>query len=177
MKHLLLLVSFSISLLAVAQTDTCKFSALYSDDNTTRIEGCMKNGYAEGLWKEYYLETKQLRFIWTFSKGLKTGPYKALYDNGSIEAAGTYKNGTLDDSLKMYDRNGKLLEIQIWKAAPGEKSSDLIKTISLSNTRPDGTVEMDGTKMYIWRDGKKEFVEDIGFPIEEPKKEKKNKKK
>ena len=49
----------------------------------------------------------------------------------------------------------KLIEIEIWKANPDSKFSNMVESISYDKTRKsDGTMESKDGKKYIWMDGK-----------------------
>ena len=111
-----------------------------------------------GVWEDWLKEENYKRFDWTYKDNIKDGPYTAFRKDGSIEAKGFYKNGALSDTLKVYDLKGQLQEMEIWIVNAGGKSSTNIKTIYLTDKRSDGTIEILDGKIYVWKNGKKEFM-------------------
>jgi hypothetical protein len=168
-----ILIAFYTST-AFGQVEKCDYKVFYNPDQTKREEGCVENGKRTGEWKEYTEGTNRVRFTWTYVNNRKDGPYKALYEDGTVEAAGRYTDDMLDDSLKMYNRKGELVEIEIWKSNGG--SISLVKTIQLSDQRPDGTIDVIDGKIYMWRDGEKVLVDSIDIPVETKKKKKRKEK-
>ncbi|MBS1635170.1 MAG: hypothetical protein JST26_04550 [Bacteroidetes bacterium] len=137
---------------------------IYSQDGISYYKGKYENTdfIMNGLWEDWNIKYNYKRFTWTFVDGYKTGPYTAFRKNGTIEATGHYIHGTLTDTLKLYDEKGGLQEMQIWKANENGGSSDLVNTIYLTDTKSDGTPEVIDSKIYIWKNGKKEYLSDVG---------------
>ncbi|MCD6019891.1 MAG: hypothetical protein K0S53_3012 [Bacteroidetes bacterium] len=137
---------------------------VYSEDSISYYKGRFENlkFNMNGIWEDWIVNPHYKKYVWTFVNGYKTGPYTAFRQNGSVEATGHYLNGTLTDTLKMFDEKGILQAIQIWKIKNGGKESDLVRTIHLTAKKPDGTPEVIDGKIYIWRNGKKEFQKNVG---------------
>ncbi len=130
---------------------------IYSQDSISYYKGKYENTdfNMNGIWEDWNIKYNYKRFAWTFLNGYKTGPYTAFRKNGSIEATGHYLNGTLTDTLKLFDEKGILQEMQIWKVKDDESGSDLVKSIYLTDKKSDGTPEVIDGKIYIWKNGKR----------------------
>lgn len=111
-----------------------------------------------GVWQEWEGTPAYKRFEWNYSNDRKDGPYTVYRRDGSVEATGYYKNGTLADTLKTYDKDGKLQQMDVWKPEEDGESSTLINTIYLSDVKADGTTELIKGKIYIWENGKKKCI-------------------
>lgn len=137
---------------------------IYSEDSISYYKGKYENLELNmnGIWEDWNIKYNYKRFAWTFLNGYKTGPYTAFRKNGSIEATGHYFKGTLTDTLKLFDEKGILKEMQIWKVKDDGRGSDLVNTIYLTDKKSDGTPEVIDGKIYIWKNGKKERLSDIG---------------
>lgn len=137
---------------------------IYSQDSIWYYKGKYENMEFKmnGLWEEWIIKYNYKRFAWTFLDGYKTGPYTAFRKNGSIEAIGHYLNGTLTDTLKLFNEKGILQEMEIWKVKDDGSGSELVNTIYLTDKKADGTPEVIDGKIYIWKNGKKEFLSDVG---------------
>lgn len=137
---------------------------IYSQDSISYYKGKYENTdfNMNGVWEDWNIKYNYKRFAWTFLNGYKTGPYTAFRKNGSIEATGHYLNGTLTDTLKLFDEKGNLQEMQIWKVKDDGEGSDLLNTIYLTDKKSDGTVEVIDGKIYVWKNGKKEFLSNLG---------------
>lgn len=136
---------------------------IYSEDSTSYYKGIFGNlkFNINGAWEDWIINPNYKKYVWTFVNGTKTGPYTAFRQNGSIEATGHYLNGTLTDTLKMYDEKGILQTLQIWKLKNEGKESNLVRTIHLTDKKADGTPEVIDGKIYIWKNGKKVFQKNI----------------
>lgn len=147
------------------EIDTKTFKAkLYTRDSSTFYIGTYNSTkfIRNGIWEEWASKSNFKRFTWTFVDDIKHGPYIAHRLNGTIEASGHYYKGTISDTLKLFDTEGKLIEMQIWKPeADGSKSTE-INTIYLTDIKSDGTPEVIDGKIYIWKKGKKEYISDVG---------------
>ncbi|MCE3228939.1 MAG: hypothetical protein K0S32_3490 [Bacteroidetes bacterium] len=138
---------------------TLKAKIYLADGNFLIGKYADRNFKVNGTWEDWEGTPKYKRFEWTYVDGVKEGPYKALRRNGTVEAAGYYKKGTLSDSLKYYDEKGKLEQIEIWKVEGDGETSTLVNTIYFTDKKSDGTPEVIDGKLYIWKNGKKEFVQ------------------
>ena len=72
-----------------------------------------------------------------------------------------YTNGNLSDTLKLYDEKGVLQSIEVWQVNADGKGSTGINTIYLTDTKPEGSVEVIDGKIYIWKEGKKTFLQNL----------------
>lgn len=147
------------------EIDTKTFKAkLYTRDSSTFYLGTYDDDkfIRNGLWEQWEIKPNFNRFTWTFLNDIKHGPYTVHRKNGAIEATGYYYNGTISDTLKLFDNKGKLTEMQIWKPNDDGKSSSHVNTIYLTDSKSDGTPEVIDGKIYIWKNGKKEYLSEIG---------------
>lgn len=142
------------TLIAKVYTQDGKFYLKGKYDN--KGKGMIMNG----IWEDWVKDANFKRFEWTFVNDIKNGPYTAYREDGSTEAKGYYKNGTIDDSLKLYDTKGIIQEIQIWEAGEKGASSSLVNTIYLTDKKSDGTIEVIDGKIYSWLNGNKELIPD-----------------
>jgi antitoxin component YwqK of YwqJK toxin-antitoxin module len=125
-------------------TKTLK-AKIYSGDSSSYYVGTYDNSkfIRNGIWEEWDQKANFKRYVWTFTNDKKHGPYKAYRRDGSLEATGHYYYGTISDTLKLYDRNGRVKELQIWKADSDGKESIHLSTIYVDSTRfeePDETI-------------------------------------
>ncbi len=140
------------------EIDTKTFKAkLYTRDSTSYYVGIYDNNkfIRNGIWELWEIKPNFKRFTWTFLDDIKHGPYTAHRRDGTVEATGHYYNGTISDTLKLFDKKGVLQEIQIWKVNEDGKSSSNVNTIYLSDIKSDGTPEMIDGVLYMWQNGKK----------------------
>lgn len=136
---------------------------IYNEDSTSYYKGIFENMKfnMNGIWEDWIINPNYKKYVWTFVNGNKTGPYTAYRQNGTIEASGHYYNGTVTDTLKLFDDKGILQTLQVWKLKNDGKESNLVRTIHLTDKKPDGTPEVINGKVYIWKNGKKEFKNNV----------------
>lgn len=103
------------------------------NDGVTYLKGFFdnKDSIMNDVWEEWMVKEKYKRFEWTFENDEKNGPYKAFRKNGSIEASGFYKKGTLSDTLSYFNERGKCYKKEIWKPSPSFTFSTLVETIEI----------------------------------------------
>jgi len=137
-----------------AKTFKAKF---YSRDSSTFYLGTYTDTkfMRNGTWEQWEIRSNFRRFTWTFVNDVKHGPYSVHRQDGSIEATGHYFNGTISDTLKIFDKKGVLTEMQIWKPNTEGTGSSHVNTIYLTDIKSDGTPEMIDGKLFMWKDGKK----------------------
>jgi antitoxin component YwqK of YwqJK toxin-antitoxin module len=137
-------------------TKTLK-AIIYSRDSSTFYKGTYdsREFIRNGLWENWEIKSNFKRFTWTYLNDIKHGPYIGHRKDGTIEATGHYYNGTIADTLKIFDKKGVLQEMQIWKVDEDGKSSTNVNTIYLSDIKSDGTPEMIDGVLYMWQNGKK----------------------
>ena len=142
-----------------SQTDSCRLAKTYFPDGKVETEGCIKNGKKEGIWKNYtnYDGYHYVRFLWTYKNDLKDGPYQALGETGIVEAKGSYKLGSLSDTLKGYNDKGELTDYEVWKPSGGIGSSSICvsKKTLIKPEHPDGYNETIDGKTYTWMSGRR----------------------
>lgn len=138
------------------QSDSCILERNYFSTRKIESEGCIVRGKREGKWTQFveYNGKYYLRFIWTFKNGLKDGPYKAFFENGNIEIIGQWREGHLADTVKTFNINGELSEIDVWvpDMEPGSSHTIYHKKV-YKNSKPDNTIEKIDGKEYIWMNG------------------------
>tara|TARA_Y100000782_G_scaffold115634_1_gene163575 strand:+ start:41859 stop:43448 length:1590 start_codon:yes stop_codon:yes gene_type:complete len=86
---------------------------------TVKIEKTYYNGQPHGIWKEYDVEGNLVN-SWTYkygtllgegivdAAGVKQGPWKEYYPDGTLRAEGEYLDGERFKRWKFYFQNGKL---------------------------------------------------------------------
>lgn len=155
----IILTFLMVSSKAYAQNDSCNYKKTYFPSGKVEEEGCELNGKREGAWKDYeeYDGKYYVRFIWTYSNGLKDGPYKVLGEKGNIEAIGHYKSDCLTDTLKMFNENGQLASYSVWKILDEKRglSEKIFDKTIIESGKPDFTIETIDGKNYIWFSGKR----------------------
>lgn len=73
------------------------------------IQGMMKNGKREGLWKSFYEDGTPWSKT-TFKEGLKDGPTTTWYENGKMRYEGFYKDDDEKGVWKYYDEKGNFIK-------------------------------------------------------------------
>lgn len=153
-KVILLLPTFIGQLFC--QTDSCILERSYFSTKKIESEGCIVHGKREGKWTEFieYNDKYYMRFSWTYKNGLKDGPYEAFFENGNTEVIGQWREGRLVDTVKIFNIDGELSEINVWvpDTEPGSSHTIFHKKV-YKNPKPDNTIEkIDGID-YIWVNG------------------------
>jgi antitoxin component YwqK of YwqJK toxin-antitoxin module len=75
------------------------------NDTITAIEN-YKAGKPHGIWKTFYPSGSLLE-EYSFVNGIKTGPVKKYFTNGTIKYSGFYKNDTFDSTAVFFHLSGK----------------------------------------------------------------------
>jgi len=81
---------------------------LYNNGNV-RMEGVVKDGQREGLWKVYFDEGT----LWsegTYKNGKRNGEAKNYFPNGKLRYEGFFTDDKKSGHWKFYGEDGKLLE-------------------------------------------------------------------
>ena len=81
----------------------------YYDTGQVKMEGGMKDGQREGLWKAYFPDGRP-QSIGYFANGLRTGQATVYQVNGNLYEEGFYKEGKHCGKWKFYDEQGDLLK-------------------------------------------------------------------
>ncbi|MFL5764569.1 MAG: toxin-antitoxin system YwqK family antitoxin [Bacteroidia bacterium] len=71
-----------------------------------RIQGKMKDGKREGLWKSWYEDGKPWSET-TFKAGIRNGKTKTWYENGNPRYEGEYTNDNESGKWTYWDESGK----------------------------------------------------------------------
>lgn len=132
----------------------CDYRIYYYANGRKHQEGCLVNTKKEGAWKEYN-ELGWLRFEFNYKNDVKNGGYKVFFENGNINATGTYLNGAIHDTLTIYDLDHKLVSKSLWKPVGYKKSKEVWRKIYIKNAKSDGTIEVINGKKYVWSRGEK----------------------
>lgn len=131
------------------------FSLVYSQEKTNQVN---ENGNRHGFWKQYYPETKQLRYEGTFQNGKEIGPFK-FYCETCKKQPSVIKEFNSENNIarvQYFSKDGKLLtegqmedknRIGTWKYF--QKESD---KILLTEEYLDGVLH--GEKITYYENGK-----------------------
>ncbi|MDD3740699.1 MAG: hypothetical protein PHH30_05605 [Bacteroidales bacterium] len=71
-------------------------------------KGKYKLGEKTEIWKHYYNETDELRFVGAYKNGDPDGVHKWYYPDGKIELTGSYRMGKKQKNWKKFNEDGKL---------------------------------------------------------------------
>ncbi len=161
-KTALLLATF-ISLHSPAQEttkDTCKtknreYKTYYYSNGQKKEEGYLVNEKKEGIWKTYSENGNWKTFEWNYKSDEKNGLYKAFSKSGKVNAIGKYINGSISDTLTIFDEENKIVSKSVWKSTGYRKSQKIWQEIYAKDAKPDGTTEYIDGKKYYWQLGQK----------------------
>jgi antitoxin component YwqK of YwqJK toxin-antitoxin module len=132
----------------------CIYTIHKHSNGLTKEEGCLEDGKKQGVWK-VYTEEGWLHYEWTFLNDLKNGPYTVFFNTGNINAIGNYKNGSITDTLSVFDMNGKLVSKTLWQSINNKTSKIIWQKLYNKDAKPDGTKEIISGKIYVWNLGEK----------------------
>ena len=79
------------------------------ENGKVRMEGTIKDGKRDGVWKVYFEEGT----LWsegTYTIGKRNGEAKNFFPNGKLRYEGFFTDGKKSGHWKFYDEAGKLLE-------------------------------------------------------------------
>jgi antitoxin component YwqK of YwqJK toxin-antitoxin module len=79
------------------------------ENGQVEIQGMMKNGKREGLWKSFYEDGTPWSQT-TFKEGKKEGPTTTWYENGKKRYEGFYKNDLESGVWKYYDEKENFIK-------------------------------------------------------------------
>ncbi len=96
--------------------DSCRvmsgvWTEFYSDKNTVRNKGTLRNYKKEGKWEKYY-DTGIPREIIYYKNDKRHGENSYYYDNGSVFYITNYQNGKEIGAYKCYDKQTQKLTIK-----------------------------------------------------------------
>ncbi len=134
---------------------------IYTNDGRLFLKGRFNDTTytLNGVWEEWDRVENYRRFDLTYVNNIEIGPFTSYRKDGKLYAKGMKMNGVFSDTLKFYDKEGKLFELQLYIPDAKEKNgTKLIKTIYLSKIRSDGTIEKRKGKMYKWEDGESKLI-------------------
>lgn len=83
-------------------------SIIRYDNGAVKMQGKMKEGKREGLWKSFYENGKQWSES-TFTAGIKNGKTATWYENGNKRYEGFYSNDLESGKWTYWDETGKLV--------------------------------------------------------------------
>ena len=81
----------------------------YYKNGKIKIQGMMKDGNREGVWKSWYEDGTPWSET-TFIEGKKNGKTTTWYENGKKRYDGFYTNGIESGKWMIWDEKGKLIE-------------------------------------------------------------------
>lgn len=85
------------------------YQRVLSINGNVYLEGALKNGERDGLWKSYFPEGT----IWSetgFNEGEMDGETKTFFPNGKLRYSGIYSNGEKDGEWRFYDSTGAFIK-------------------------------------------------------------------
>jgi antitoxin component YwqK of YwqJK toxin-antitoxin module len=135
---------------------------IYTNDGKLFLLGRFNdtNCILNGKWEEWDRVENYKRFDMTFVNSVEEGPFISYRPDGKLYASGYKKDGAFNDTIKFYDKEGTVFEMQVWKADKKEKGgAKMVKKINLNDMRSDGTLETIKGKMYKWEDGERVEVD------------------
>jgi len=141
---------------------------IYTADGKLYLKGQYQDTSYQlnGIWEEWDRASNYKRFEITFFNNIENGPFTSFRDNGKIYVKGNKKNGVFSDTLKFYDKDENLFEIQVYKVdSKLKEGTKRIKTININAMRSDGTIEKIKGKLYRWQDGEKKEIDSDDVPI------------
>jgi len=82
---------------------------LYDETGKLQSEGYLENDSTKvGKWTEYY-PNGEIEYIWNYENRERNGICSTFYDNGVLESIMNMKNDEVNDTLIIYDSQGKIL--------------------------------------------------------------------
>ena len=141
---------------------------IYTADGKLYLKGKYQDTSYQlnGVWEEWDRAAKYKRFELTFVNNIENGPFTSFRDNGKIYVKGNKKNGVFSDTLKFFDKDENLFEMQVYKVdSKLKEGTRRIKTINLNAMRSDGTIEKIKGKFYRWQDGEKKEIDSDQVPL------------
>ena len=87
----------------------CVKEAGYYESGQVRIEGPMKDGKMEGVWRSYYPNGRPWS-IGEYKDGKAEGATTVYWENGNLRWEGFYKEGIHCGKWKYYEEQGDLLK-------------------------------------------------------------------
>ena len=109
---------------ATVNLDSTQFTIISNQDTTqngesiikypsgkVKMQGMMKDGKREGLWKSFY-ETGLPWSETTFEAGIKNGKTTTWYENGNKRYKGFYKNDKESGKWTYWNEAGELVNTQ-----------------------------------------------------------------
>lgn len=100
--------SNTFTIVTIQDTTQNGESILKYKNGQVKMEGMIKDGKREGLWKSFYENGTQ----WSESfyvNGVKNGPTKTWYENGNKRYEGFYSNDAQSGQWKNWDEAGNLV--------------------------------------------------------------------
>jgi antitoxin component YwqK of YwqJK toxin-antitoxin module len=95
--------------------DGSAYTTFFDQKGNKVSEGKEVNKLAEGEWKYYHFESKEIMSTENYSKGKLNGVKKVFYKNGKIAEETTYANGIKNGPYKKYSEKGDVFEDATYK--------------------------------------------------------------
>lgn len=141
---------------------------IYTKDGNLFLKGKYQdtNYVLNGVWEEWDRKANYRRFQLTFVNNIENGPFTSYRDDGKVYVTGAKKNGVFTDTLKFYDKNEKVFEMQVYKVdSKVKEGTRRIKTINLNELRSDGTIEKIKGQYYKWEYGERKPIDSDQVPL------------
>jgi antitoxin component YwqK of YwqJK toxin-antitoxin module len=91
------------------------YTIFYDQKSNKVSEGRLVNKLADGEWKYYHFESKEIMTIENYKNGQLNGPKKVFYKNNTLAEVSNYQEGVLDGNYKKFAENGKIIEESNYK--------------------------------------------------------------
>lgn len=104
MKKIIITVSIIIVLLSSCDNIVRQ----YYNDGSRKSEYYMLNDKIDGIYKEYYETTGELKIIARYKLGLLEGEKRIFYKNGKVKSIENYSSNMLNGDCRYFYSNGKL---------------------------------------------------------------------
>lgn len=122
---------------------------MWSRDGT--LEGAYRDGRPEGTWVGYHQSGSKSGEA-EFQAGVLDGGFRALYPNGKMLAAGTFKNGKLEGPMVFFDSMGRRRLVIMSVGADGSPKDQTAFDEEGKETAP-------GTEWYRQNIGRNDFLD------------------
>jgi antitoxin component YwqK of YwqJK toxin-antitoxin module len=95
--------------------DASCYTVFYDQKSNKVSEGRLVNKLADGEWKYYHFESKEIMTIENYKNGELNGLKKVFYKNNILAEISNYRQGVLDGNYKKFAENGKIIEESNYK--------------------------------------------------------------
>ena len=84
------------------------YTSFYPDNTSIYETGNIKNGFREGLWKEFFMSTASVSKELIYVHGKLNGTQKFFYQTGELYSEGEMVNDKREGEWKWYFENGRI---------------------------------------------------------------------